>query len=242
MRGIILAGGTGSRLQPLTLVHNKQTLPVYDKPMIFHLIDYMKESGITNIMVITGKEHCGDVFSLLGSGAVLGVELTYRVQETANGIAGALELCEDFASGDAVTVILGDNLFEYGISDYVAAYRGSGAMVFAKEVPNPKRFGVVTLDENGRASKIVEKPEAPETNLAVVGLYIYDNQVWDIIRNLEPSDRGEYEITDVNRAYLNQKELYCAKIEGWWQDTGTIESLYAATLLMKKLREEKGYG
>lgn len=238
MRGIILAGGNGTRLMPLTQVHNKQTLPVYDKPMIFHLIDYMKDAGITQIMVITGKEHCGDVFTLLGSGAELGVELTFRVQEEANGIAGALSLCEDFASGGPVTVILGDNLFENGIAPSVAKYSGTGAMVFAKQVHDPERFGVVTLDSEGRAIRIVEKPKQPETNLAVVGLYVYDDQVWDIINNLEPSARGEYEITDVNRAYLQKQQLYCEEIKGWWQDTGTIESLYQATLLMKALREE----
>jgi len=238
MRGIILAGGVGTRLLPLTMVHNKQTLPVYDKPMIFHLIDYMKEAGIIDIMVITGREHCGDVFSLLGSGIDLGVELTYRVQEKADGIAGALHLCRNFARQDPVTVILGDNLFEHGIKDCVKSYIG-GAMVFTKEVPDPERFGVVSFDENNKVTKIIEKPSHPETNHAAVGLYIYDHQVWDIIEELTPSARGEYEITDVNQAFLNLGQLHCNKIKGWWQDTGTIESLYEATLLMKKLREKQ---
>lgn len=250
MRGIILAGGLGTRLHPLTLVANKHALPVYDQPMAFHIIGYMKEAGITNIMIITGREHCGDLISLVGSGRDLGVEVTYRVQEDADGIAGALRLCEDWAGTDPVTVVLGDNLLENGIKPLIdrwdmhlqlssnKSFTGGGQIAVI-EVEDPERFGVATLDDIGRVVNIVEKPKEPETNLAVIGVYIYDHKVWDIIRSLQPSARGEYEITDVNRAYMEQAQLYCCKVEGWWHDAGTIDSMYDATVLMRELRRRK---
>jgi len=240
MRGIVLAGGLGSRLRPLTLVANKHALPVYDRPMAYHIVDYLRDASINNIMLISGREHCGDLISLLGSGKDLGVELTYRVQEEADGIAGALRLCRDFAHGGPILVILGDNLLEHGVSPLVGQYykHNKGAMIFAKEVPDPQRFGVVTLDGEGNAINIVEKPTTPETNLAVIGVYVYDHQVFGMIESLVPSDRGELEITDVNRKYMEMGKLRCGKVEGWWSDAGTIESLFAATKLIHDSRKK----
>jgi glucose-1-phosphate thymidylyltransferase len=241
MRGIILAGGLGTRLYPLTLVANKHALPIYDRPMAFHIIEYMKEADITNIMVITGREHCGDLISLIGSGRDLGVEVTYRVQEDADGIAGALRLCEDFAQKESVIVVLGDNLLENGIKPIVDEYAkqgGTGSMIAVTEVEDPERFGVAVLKE-GRVVNLIEKPKEPETNLAVIGVYIYDKDVWTYLPNLSPSARGEYEITDVNKIYMNSKNLHCTKVKGWWHDAGTIESMCDATILMRELRRRK---
>lgn len=257
MRGIILAGGLGTRLRPLTLVTNKHLLPVYDQPMSFHIINYFREAGITDIMLITGRESCGDFINLLGSGRDLGVELTYRVQEDADGIAGALRLCEDFTQREVFTVILGDNLLENGIAQLVKEFQGrllynhlelqSGwnhasrycAQIAVTEVDDPERFGVATLDEEGRVVNLVEKPKEPETNLAVIGVYMYDSYVWEILPTLNPSARGEYEITDINKAYMDAGNLYCTKINGWWHDAGTIESMYDATILMRQLRQKE---
>jgi len=241
MRAIILAGGLGTRLRPLTLVANKHALPVYDQPMIHHVIGYLREANILNIMLVTGRECCGDLIRLLGSGRDIDVELTYRVQEDANGIAGALYLCKDFAHGESIVVILGDNLLEDGVSPLIRQYYkyNEGAMIFAKNVPDPQRFGVVSLDKDGKVTSIIEKPENPETNLAVIGVYIYDDQVFGIIETLTPSSRGELEITDVNRKYMEMGKLHCGEVYGWWSDAGTIKSLYAAAQLMhdSKARE-----
>lgn len=241
MRGVILAGGLGSRLRPLTLVANKHALPVYDKPMIFHLIEYLQEANICNIMIVCGREHCGDLIGLLGSGRDLNVNLTYKVQEEANGIAGALKLCQDFAQGGPLLVILGDNLLENGIVPLVGQYYryNNGAMIFAKEVPDPQRFGVVTLGPENQVLDIVEKPNNPATNLAVIGVYIYDHRVFQIIETLQPSARKEYEITDVNRAYMKMGKLRCGMIDGWWTDAGTIESLCRASILVQQAAEQK---
>lgn len=241
MRGIILAGGLGTRLSPLTLVANKHALPIYDKPMIFHIIGYMKEAGITSIMVITGREHCGDLISLIGSGRDLNVEVTYKVQEDADGIAGALRLCEDFAGNEPVIVVLGDNLLENGIKPIVDEYKKQGnvgAMIAVTEVEDPERFGVATLKE-GRVVNLVEKPKNPDTNLAVIGVYIYDKAVWTYLPELKPSARGEYEITDINKAYMISDSLFCTQVMGWWHDAGTIESMYDATVLMRESRRSK---
>jgi glucose-1-phosphate thymidylyltransferase len=243
MRGIILAGGMGTRLRPLTLVANKHALPIYDKPMAFHIVEYLRDASIFNIMLITGREHCGDLIGILGSGRDLGVELTYRVQEDPDGIAGALRLCRDFAQGGPVMVILGDNLLENGVCPLVGQYYkyNKGAMIFATEVEDPERFGVVTLDADGKVINIVEKPKEPETNLAVIGVYIFDHQVFTFIDTLKPSGRGELEITDVNRKYMELGRLRCGKVQGWWHDAGTIESMYAATILVRETRlKEKG--
>jgi len=239
MKAIILAGGLGTRLRPLTLISNKHALPVYDRPMAFHIVGYLKEAGVTNIMLVSGREHCGDLIGLLGSGRDLGVELTYRVQEDADGIAGALKLCEDWAQGENVVVVLGDNLLENGIKPIIDTYKSQGeqgGMIAVIEVPDPHRFGVATLDPTGKVINLVEKPKDPESNLAVIGVYLYDSEVWSIIPTLKPSARGEYEITDVNRAYMNRGNLYCTKVTGWWTDAGTIESLFDATILMHNLK------
>lgn len=241
MRGVILAGGLGTRLRPLSLVINKATLPVYDKPVIYHIVEYFREAGITDIMVVTGKEFSGDLVNLLGSGSDLGVKCSYRIQDSANGIAGALSLCKDFVpAGENVVVMLGDNLLENGIKQQVSKYADGfeGAVVCVKEVPDPHRFGVATLEAgSNKVINIVEKPKQPETNLAVIGVYMYDSQVFDIIKGLTPSARGEYEITDVNRAYMQLGNLKCERVEGWWTDAGTIESLYEAGILMHDLRK-----
>jgi glucose-1-phosphate thymidylyltransferase len=207
--------------------------------MAFHIVGYMREANITNIMLITGRECCGDLIRLLGSGQDLGVELTYRVQESADGIAGALRLCRDFAQGGPIVVILGDNLLENGINPLVGQYYrfNRDAMIFAKQVPDPQRFGVVTLDGEGKVVNIIEKPQEPETNLAVIGVYIYDHRVFNIIDTLKPSARGEYEVTDINRAYMNKGNLRCGMVEGWWSDAGTIESMHQAAELIRKLRQ-----
>ncbi len=246
MRGIILAGGMGTRLLPLTQVANKHALPIYDKPMCHHLVGYLKDAGVTNIMVVTGREHCGDLISILGSGKDFGVELTYRVQDEADGIVGALRLCEDFAKGEPVVVILGDNLLENGIKPLIDKYRArgsSGGQVAVIRVEDPQRFGVATLDKEGRVIRIVEKPKNPETNLAVIGVYMYDSRVWKLIPTLQKSKRGEYEITDVNNAYIQEGTLFCETVEGWWHDAGTIESMFDATVLMHAARmKEKANG
>lgn len=240
MRGIILAGGTGSRLKPMTCVTNKHLLGIYSQPMIYYPIEYLKNAGVTNIMLITGKEHCGSMIGLLGDGTDLGVELTYRVQSNPDGIAGALKLCKDWAQGENVVVVLGDNLLENGIKPIIDTYKSQGekgGMIAVIEVPDPHRFGVATLDSTGKVVNLVEKPKEPESNLAVIGVYIYDSNVWSIIPTLKPSARGEYEITDVNRAYMNKGNLYCTRVTGWWTDAGTIESLYDATILMRNLKK-----
>lgn len=233
MKGIILAGGTGSRLLPMTKVTNKHLLPVYDRPMIMWPLLSLKAVGITDIMVVSGKGHAGHFLELLGSGKEYGIKISYAVQEEAGGIAQALALTEDFADGEAIAVILGDNVFESNldISGYV-----DGARIFIKEVPDPNRFGVATIDTGNAVIKIEEKPANPETNLAVTGFYIFDKTVFEKIRTLVPSARGELEITDVNNAYIAEQKMEARNVEGFWTDAGTVSSLYiASTLIRKKL-------
>ena len=208
MKGIILAGGHGTRLFPLTKATNKHLLPVGREPMLFHPIRQLCDAGITDILVITSTDHMGDVVRCLGSGADFGCSLSYRVQETAGGIAHALALGANFAGGDAVCVLLGDNVFEYSIAPYVEHFRtqGRGARVLLKEVGDPERYGVAALDEH-QVIEIEEKPTNPKSHFAVVGLYLYDARVFDIIGAVEPSARGEYEITSVNNAYIASGEL-----------------------------------
>ena len=203
MKGVILAGGTGSRLFPLTKVTNKHLLPVGRKPMIFHPIEKMIEAGITEILIVTGIEHMGHVVGLLGSGKDFGCRFTYKVQDEAGGIAQALALAENFVHGDSLCVILGDNIFEDSMVEFVKDYavQGSGAKIILKEVPDPERFGVAELDGD-RIVNIFEKPEKPVSNWIVTGIYFYDSDVFSIIRTLKPSERGEYEITDVNNHYI----------------------------------------
>ena len=222
----MLAGGTGSRLLPLTKVTNKHLLPVGRKPMIYHPVEKLAEGGMSEILIVTGVEHMGDVVSLLGSGKDFGVRFTYKVQDEAGGIAQALGLAENFAGGDRITVILGDNIFEDSLAPQVGQYREqkAGARVMLKEVPDPHRFGVAEV-QDGKVLGIEEKPKKPRSNYAVTGIYFYDDQVFNIIRTLRPSGRGELEITDVNNAYLRKGQLSYGLMKGWWSDAGTFESL-----------------
>ena len=233
MKGIILAGGTGSRLFPLTKVTNKHLLPVGTKPMIMHPIEKMRDAGIEKILIVTGTEHMGAIVGLLGSGREYGCHFTYRVQDEAGGIAQALALGENFAGGDSICVILGDNIFQDSIADDVAAFeaKGAGARVMLKEVHDPQRYGVARLDGE-RVTEILEKPKDPPSNLAVTGIYFYDGRVFDVIRGLKPSARGEYEITDVNNAYIHAGTMTFGNFVGWWTDAGTFPSFQHANNLV----------
>lgn len=231
-RGVLLAGGTGSRLAPLTRVTNKHLLPVGRAPMIFHPLKKLREASIKKILVVTGREHMGDVLELLGSGKEFGVELTYRVQDEPGGIAQALGLAEDFARGEPVCVVLGDNIFSDPLGPFVERFPGSGAMIVLKRVPDPQRFGVAELSEDGKTIlKIEEKPAHPQTDLAVTGIYFYDAEVYDIIKTLRPSARGELEITDVNNAYIRAGRMRFCEMKGWWTDAGTFDSYMRANRL-----------
>lgn len=226
LKGIVLAGGTGSRLRPLTKVTNKHLLPVGQKPMIYYPIEKLLDTGIDEILIVTGVEHMGDVVSLLGSGKDFGCKFTYKVQDEAGGIAQALGLAENFAGNDPVVVILGDNIFSAPLERYARKFveQGKGARVLLQSVPDPKRFGVAEVDD-GKVIRVVEKPKVPKTNYAVTGIYFYDNTVFEIIKTLKPSDRGELEVTDINNAYIARDELCYDLLEGWWSDAGTFESL-----------------
>ncbi|GAW31239.1 sugar phosphate nucleotidyltransferase [Carboxydocella sp. JDF658] len=232
MKGIILAGGTGSRLYPLTKVTNKHLLPVGNYPMLYYPIKRLQECGIEDVMIITGKEHAGSIVNLLGSGAEMGLRFTYRIQDQAGGIAQALGLCEEFVGHNQCIVILGDNIFEMNISKYAENFRrqGKGAKILLKEVPDPHRFGVAEL-KDGKIISIEEKPKNPKSNYAVTGIYMYDHHVFEIIKTLKPSARGELEITDVNNAYIASNSLTYDILEGWWTDAGTFESFYRANQL-----------
>lgn len=250
MKGVILAGGKGTRLYPLTKATNKHLLPVGKEPMIYHLLKQMIASGIKNILVITSTEHMGDVVNCLGSGTEFGCELTYRVQEKAGGIAHALAMAESFANNDKICVALGDNIFEYSIAPYVNHFKRQevGARVLLKEVGDPERYGVAALDEH-QVVEIQEKPAVPKSSYAVVGLYFYDAQVFDIIRTIEPSARGELEITAVNNAYIAKGLLKYDICYGRWTDAGTMNSLAEANKilfgnnneLMRKTEQELEY-
>jgi len=235
MKGIILAGGTGSRLFPLTKVTNKHLLPVGREPMIFHPVRKLIAAGIEEILVVTGVEHMGDVVTLLGSGKDFGCRFTYKVQDEAGGIAQALGLAENFAGQELICAILGDNIFADDIRAYLKAFReqGRGARLLLKQVHDPQRYGVAEVD-GSRVVRIVEKPKKPKSDLAVVGIYFYDSQVFDIIRTLKPSARGELEITDVNNHYLRAGTLQCDRLTGWWTDAGTFDSLAAANELVRR--------
>ena len=232
MKGIILAGGTGSRLFPLTKVTNKHLLPVARKPMIYHPIEKLLEVGIQDILIVTGVEHMGDVVALLGSGKDFGCRFTYKVQDEAGGIAQALSLAEGFVDQELMAVILADNIFEDNLKPFAEAFKKQkkGARVLIKEVSDPQRFGVVEL-KSGKIVSIEEKPKKPKSNYVITGVYFYDHEVFNIIRGLKPSRRGELEISDVNRAYLRKDKLGYNILSGWWTDAGTFESLERATLL-----------
>ncbi len=230
MKGVILAGGTGSRLYPCTKVTNKHLLPVYNKPMIYYPIETLKRSGIQDILIVSSPEHAGDFMQLLGSGAEFNVNFTYRIQDGAGGIAQALSLAEDFSAGEPIAAILSDNIFEDDFSDTMFRFK-SGAEIFVKEVEDPQRFGVVEMREDGSVRSVEEKPSVPKSPYAQTGLFVYDAQVFDFIRKIEPSKRGELEITDVNNLYLDRNQLKAKKIIGMWADAGTHESLLEANLL-----------
>ena len=234
MKGVVLAGGLGSRLRPLTAVTNKHLLPVYDQPMIYYPIQTLVNAGITDIMIVTGGNSAGDFLKLLGNGKAFGLKhLNYTYQEGEGGIAEALALVEHFAADEPVCVVLGDNIIEGNIAAAVESYRKqkSGAKIILKEVPDPERFGVPELSGN-TVVKIEEKPSSPKSKYAVIGIYMYDNEVYDIIRTLVPSRRGELEITDVNNAYIERKAMTWEVLEGWWTDAGTFESLLRASKLV----------
>ncbi|MEM3023917.1 MAG: sugar phosphate nucleotidyltransferase [Candidatus Parvarchaeum sp.] len=231
INGIILAGGTGSRLYPLTKVTNKHLLPVYNKPMVFYPLETLKSLGIKDICIVSGGDHIADFIRLLGSGSEFGVTLTYKVQDGPKGIAHALLQAEKFVKNDEkVAVILGDNIFEK-VEAQPEALSDNNAYIYIKEVEDPERFGVVKFNEN-EISEIIEKPKEPPSKFAVTGLYIYPSDVFDFIKTLKPSQRGELEITDVNNWYLKQGRLKAIKIDGFWSDAGTFESLLKATLFV----------
>ncbi|OBR65721.1 spore coat protein [Paenibacillus oryzae] len=243
MKGIILAGGTGSRLFPLTKVTNKHLLPVGKYPMIFHSVAKLKQAGIKDILIITGKEHMGDVVNLLGSGHDLNLTFTYKVQDEAGGIAQALGLAEQFVNEEPMVVILGDNVFEDNLSLFVENFRsqGSGAKVLIREVLCPHRYGVPNL-QGEKIISIEEKPKIPKTNYAVTGIYMYDRRVFDIIRTLKPSLRNELEITDVNNVYIASDELTYDILSGWWTDAGTYDSLLQANEMAKDVHLGEEFG
>lgn len=227
MKGIILAGGSGTRLRPLTKVTSKQLLPIYNKPMIFFPLETLITAGIKDILIIVSPERAGDFLNLLGSGKEFGCKFTYEVQDKPEGLAQAFLIGENFIGDDDVTLILGDNLFEDDFSESVQNFK-SGARVFAKEVADPDRYGVVEFDDQNKVLSIIEKPKEPKSNYAVTGLYIYDNSVVAKAKSLKPSDRGELEITDLNNLYLKEETLDVSFVRGRWLDTGTFEAMFEA--------------
>jgi len=234
VKGVVLAGGLGSRLRPLTAVTNKHLLPVFNQPMIYFPIQTLVNAGITDIMIVTGGNSAGDFLKLLGNGKTFGLKhLNYTYQEGEGGIAAALGLVEHFAAGGPVCVILGDNIIQGNIRAATEAYRqqGKGAKIFLKKVPDPQRFGVPEIDGD-RVVRIDEKPLQPKSEYAVVGIYMYDARVFEVIRTLKPSGRGELEITDVNNDYIGRDEMTWNELEGWWSDAGTFESLQRASKLV----------
>jgi glucose-1-phosphate thymidylyltransferase len=229
MKGVILAGGTGSRLYPLTKVTNKHLLPVYDKPMIFYPIECMVSAGIDEVLLVTGGNNAGDFIRLLGNGLEFGLrELHYTYQDGAGGIAQALGLAEHFADGEPICLILGDNILEYSIASACKRFRhqGSGAKILLSRVENPKAYGVAELDEEGIVRRIIEKPKSPVSNLAVIGVYFYDHRVFDIVKTLKPSARNELEITDVNNAYIERGQMTADHVDGFWADAGENIDFY----------------
>ena len=238
MRGIILSGGSGTRLRPLTKITSKQLLPIYNRPMIYYPLDTLIKAGIKEILVIVSPERAGDYLNLLGSGREFGVKFTYEIQDKPEGLAQAFIIGEKFIQGESVAMILGDNIFEDNFADDISSFKG-GAKVFAKHVPDPERFGVVKFDDKMKAEKIVEKPVDYLSNYAVTGLYVYDHRVVEVAKNLQPSTRGELEITDLNNWYLEKGELEVAMVEGEWLDAGTFDSLLKAQLFAKEKLDAK---
>ncbi|MBE3088811.1 MAG: NTP transferase domain-containing protein [Actinobacteria bacterium] len=234
MKGVILAGGLGSRLFPCTKVTNKHLLPVYNKPMIYYPLNTMVNAGLKDIMIVTGGNYAGDFLRILGNGKEFGLkDISYTYQEGEGGIAEALKLAENFAEGEKIFVILGDNIIEDDVSEAIKDFekQKEGAGIFLKEVPDPERFGVAEIKE-GKVINIEEKPNKPKSNYAVCGLYLYDNIVFDIAKELKPSGRGELEITDVNNEYIKRGRMSYSLLKGWWTDAGTFESLFKASKLV----------
>jgi glucose-1-phosphate thymidylyltransferase len=241
MRGVILAGGLGTRLRPLTTITNKHLLPVYDRPMIYYPIQCLVNAGIRDILLVTGGGNSGDFLRLLGNGKAFGLEhLNYTYQDGEGGIADALRLARYFAAGEKIAVVLGDNIIEGHVRASVAAFRRQprGARILLKEVPDPGRFGVPVF-EGERIVRVEEKPKVPRSPYAVTGIYFYDADVFSIIETLKPSARGEFEITDVNNAYIERGTLEWDVLDGWWTDAGTVESLYRANSLVKETGANK---
>lgn len=243
MKGVILAGGLGTRLRPLTSITNKHLLPVYDQPMIFYPLQQLAAAGIREVMLVTGGNSAGDFLRLLGDGSSFGLEtLNYAYQVNEGGIAEAIGLTRSFVGGDRFVVILGDNILEEPLGIHVEAYAAqkSGARILLKEVDNPRDYGVAELDGD-RVVSIVEKPEHPASRYAVIGVYMYDSFAFEVIRDLEPSARGELEVTDLNNAYLEKGELQADIISGWWADSGcSIDGLLQAGIKAKQIRGEHG--
>lgn len=241
MKGIVLAGGLGSRLFPLTKVTNKHLMPIYNKPMIYYPIETLVGAGVRDILIVTGGKNAGDFLRLLGNGKEFGLNhINYTYQEGEGGIAAALSLAEFFADGHPICVILGDNIIEGSIAPYVENFRKQrvGARILLKEVEDPQRFGVPEISGT-RIVRIDEKPEVPASNYAVTGIYMYDEEVFDIVKGLKPSKRGELEITDVNNAYINKGRMAYDILDGWWTDAGTFESLlHASNLVSQKVQKQ----
>lgn len=238
MKGIVLAGGRATRLRPLTSITSKQLLPVYNKPMIYYPIETLIKTGIKDILIIIAPDYSGHFLNLLGDGKEFGVHFSYAVQKEPKGLADAFIIAEDFIGQDSVTMILGDNIFDQDFSNEIKNFK-SGGMVFAKQVEDPQRFGVVEFDQNMKAISIEEKPSNPKSNYAVVGLYTYDNQVVSIAKNLKPSERGEIEITDINKFYLEKGNLQVNVFDSLWEDAGTFDSLlHVSNMMAQKFQKE----
>jgi glucose-1-phosphate thymidylyltransferase len=237
MKGIILAGGKATRLRPLTKITSKQLLPVYNKPMIYYPIQTLAKSGINDILIIVAPESSGQFLNLLGSGSEMGVNLSYEVQESPKGLPDAFIIGQNFIGDDNVTLILGDNIFDHDFTKSVASFK-FGERIFAKKVPDPERYGVAEFDENFKVVSIVEKPENPKSDYAVVGFYIFDNKVIEYAKSLKPSVRGELEIVDLHNKYLSQEKLDVNIIEGMWEDAGTFDSLLRVNnLIAEKVKQ-----
>jgi glucose-1-phosphate thymidylyltransferase len=235
MKGVLICGGTGSRLRPLTEVTNKSLLPVYDKPLIHYPLELLLKGGIRDIAVVTGTEHMDQIAAYLGSGSRFDCEFSFKVQDKPGGIAQALGLAEEFSDGQSICAILGDNIFFDDVSPAIKSFTGGGH-VFLKEVHDPERFGIAEVEDGTKVLSIEEKPKQPKSNLAITGCYLYDNRCFDIIRNLKPSARGEYEITDVSKAYLESGELGATLLQDEWIDAGTFESLFKAAATVRERR------
>lgn len=238
MKGIVLAGGRATRLRPLTSITSKQLLPVYDKPMIFYPLETLIKAGIKDILIIIAPDYSGHFLNLLGDGKEFGAKFSYAVQKEPRGLAEAFIIGEDHIGEDNVTMILGDNIFDEDFSSQIKNFK-SGAMVFAKEVKDPERFGVVEFDQDKKAISIEEKPQHPKSNFAVVGLYTYDNRVVEYAKNLKPSDRGEIEITDINNIYLKDEQMQVNVFNSLWADAGTFDSLLEVSNIMANKSKSK---